>query len=229
MPIPNPVRLFHITAIDNLENICKNAKLISKNQLVNNSNLYNNIAHSSCQSIRARRLVIDPPGGCIHDYVPFYLAPRSPMLFAINGGQVANCCYKQEDIIHFELLLTEAIIAKIANNFVFYDRNATTAYASDYTEIDKLSTAINWQLILEPPTLDGYCKYFQNDLRVDRYKDRMEQRQAEFLIKNQVPLNWFIKIGVANQQTWQKVVSVLQQYNINLNVAVTTDWYFLGQ
>ena len=227
MYMPYPIRLFHITAIDNLADICNNAKIISRNQLSNNNLYYSNIAHASCQNTRSRKRVFNNFFyGTIHDYVPFYFAPRSPMLYAINGGKVENCNFKQKDIIHFELLLTEAIIAKIANNFVFYDRNATTAYASDYTEIDKLSTAINWQLILEPPTLDGYCKDFYDN---ESYPNRRQQRQAEFLIKNQVPLNWFIKIGVANQQTCQKVVSVLQQYNINLNVAVTTDWYFLGQ
>ena len=227
MYMPYPIRLFHITAIDNLADICNNAKIFSKNQLVNNHLYYSNIAHASCQNTRSRKPVCNNFFyGTIHDYVPFYFAPRSPMLYAINGGKVENCNFSQKDIIHFEFLLTLVNRTNIANRFVFYDRNATSAGANAYTEIDKLYTAINWQLILEPPTLDGYCKDFYDN---ESYPNRRQQRQAEFLIKDQVPLTWFARIGVADKQAWQKVVSTLQQYNINLNVEIKTDWYFLGQ
>lgn len=46
------------------------------------------IAHESLKAKRARTLVPVPPGGYLCDYVPFYFAPRSPMLYAISRGRV---------------------------------------------------------------------------------------------------------------------------------------------
>ena len=62
-----------------------------------------------------------------------------------------------------------------------------------------------------------------------RYVDRMEKRQAEFLIKEQVPLSWVTRIGVINQAQLQEVNAILVKNNVNFNVEVMTDWYFLGQ
>ena len=100
MPVPNPVRLFHITAIENLPAICATGLLLSKNlgELVGIG--YQNIAHQGAQGDRSGRIAPNPPGGVVHDYVPFYFAPRSPMLRAIEGGKVAGCQWRQSDIVH---------------------------------------------------------------------------------------------------------------------------------
>jgi hypothetical protein len=51
---------------------------------------YHNIAYQGAQGKRATKLVARPPMGVIHDYVPFYFAPRSPMLFTIDKGCPAS-------------------------------------------------------------------------------------------------------------------------------------------
>ncbi len=48
--------------------------------------------------------------------------------------------------------------------FVFYDRNATLSYSMPFTDLSKLQTEIAWDLITEVPRLDGFCKYFFNNL-----------------------------------------------------------------
>ncbi len=70
--IPDPIRLFHITAIDNLDVICQSGNLVCKNGSTSQGINYQNIAHSGAQGARAVRQVPDPPGGTIHDFVPFY-------------------------------------------------------------------------------------------------------------------------------------------------------------
>ena len=57
---------------------------------------------TQAQGARAARAVPNPPGGLVHDFVPFYFAPWSPKLFAINGGRVAGCQWRQGDIVHFQ-------------------------------------------------------------------------------------------------------------------------------
>jgi ssDNA thymidine ADP-ribosyltransferase, DarT len=225
--MPNPVRLFHITAIENLAAICQRGALVSKNAGATQGINYQNIAHAGAQNARAGKPVPNPPGGNIHDFVPFYFAPRSPMLSAIHNDTVVGCSLKQSDIVHLETTVQHVS----ANNAecVFYDRNATKSYSVAFTDLSRLPTEIAWDLITEPPQLDGYCKYFFDRPMLEKYVDRMERRQAEFLVKNAVALSAMTRIGVINSAKAEWVREVLAASGVNLLVEVKTDWYFLGQ
>ena len=226
MAIPNPVRLFHITAIANLPAICAAGALVSKNDGAATGVAYQNIAHANIQGRRAAKPAPNPPGGTLHDYVPFYFAPRSPMLSAIHNGKVVGCDLRQEDIVHLETSVACVIAAD--EEFVFYDRNATLAFSSAYTDLTHLD-AVAWDLLTEAPLLDGFCKYFMNKHENERYVDRMEKRQAEFLVRNKVPLQKIIHIGVVSPAKAALVQSVLTAAGVTLRVVVQPDWYFLGQ
>ncbi len=223
MPMPNPVRLFHITAIENLAGICAQGTLFSKNMISQQAGIYTNIAHQGSQGARAVRPVPNPPGGTIHDYVPFYFAPRSPMLSAIHNGKVANCSLTQEDVIHFESTVERAL--GHGEPFVIYDRNATKPYSLPYTSLESLDK-VAWHLITESPQLDGYCKYFFDRPTIEKYADRLEKRMAEFLVRAQVPLPAMTRIGVINRQKQLQVQQILQTHQVNIPVAVMPDWYF---
>lgn len=155
---------------------------------------YQNIAHAGAQGARAVRTVPNPPGGLVHDFVPFYFAPRSPMLFAINGGRVAGCPWRQADIVHFETTVQNVV--GLGQPFVFYDRNATLAFSIAYTDLSHLDTAVAWDLLTEAPQLDGYCKFWQSNAANARHADRMERRQAEFLVRDNTPLSCMTRLGV---------------------------------
>ena len=228
MTMPKPVRLFHITAIDNLEMICQQGALLSKTKSQQLGLSYHNIAHGGAQGARSIKSVNNPPGGLIHEFVPFYFAPRSPMLSAIHNGQVHNCNYDQTDIIYFETTI-ELAHQNGLQEFVFYDRNATLDYSQCFTDLSLLESSVDWQTMTETPRLDGFCKYFMNSHANPRYVDRGSKRQAEFLIKEQIPLNWMTRIGVINSIRAQEVNAILTRNGVNLAVDVMTDWYFLGQ
>jgi len=225
--MPDPVRLFHITAIDNLRAICKTGKLICKNEGAAQGSHYQNIAHTGAQGARSLKDVPIPPGGNIHDYVPFYFAPRSPMLCAIHNGRVEGCTLQQSDIIHFETTVPRVIAHE--SDIVFYDRNATLQFSVAYTDISLLATEVAWDLLTESPRLDGFCKYFQNRPSVDGYVDRMERRLAEFLVKNSLPINCITRIGVSNEETAEEVRRILVETGVKLKAEVMRDWYFMGQ
>ena len=221
-----PIRLFHITAIENLPAICAAGALLSKNAGAAVGIGYQNIAHQGAQGARAGRTVPNPPGGMVHDFVPFYFAPRSPMLSAIEHGRVANCPWRQGDIVHLETTVDQVAAGNVP--FVFYDRNATLAFAQAFTDLARLD-AVAWDLLTEQPTLDGFCKYWQNRNNVERYADRMERRQAEFLVRDAVPLERFVRIGVMDANRANQVSSILAAGGVHLPVEVKPDWYFLGQ
>ena len=226
MAIPNPVRLFHITAIANLKAISNTGALVSNNLGKLAGINYQNIAHRGAQGARAIRQVPNPPGGVIHDYVPFYFAPRSPMLSAIENGKVVDCHWRQSDIIHFETTVDR--VAQGGKPFVFFDRNATLPYSEAYTSLEHMDQ-VAWNLFFEPPQLDGYCKYFFDRPSTAKHADRMERRQAEFLVKDHVTLEQFMKIGVIDRNRAAEVRIILDAAGVKLPVEVKPEWYFLGQ
>ena len=148
------------------------------------------------------------------------------MLMAINAGRVVGCDWRQVDILHFETTVEQAV--SLGEDFVFYDLNATLAWSTPYTHLTELDK-VSWDLICEPPALDGYCKYWQSKSGDERYSDRMEKRQAEFLVRNQVPLINITRIGVIDEEKAAQVRVILAQAGVNLPVVVKRDWYFLGQ
>ncbi len=115
-----------------------------------------------------------------------------------------------------------------AGGFVFYDSNATLDWSNPYNDLARLDR-IAWDLITEDPCLDGFCKYWNSRLDVPRYAMRMEKRQAEFLVRERVPLARFTRIGVVDVAKQREVASVLQRGGVNLPVEVKPAWYFLGQ
>ncbi|MDE1713603.1 DUF4433 domain-containing protein (plasmid) [Chromobacterium amazonense] len=221
MPAPRPVKLFHITAIANLPAILATGALLAKNAGAAAGINYQNIAHRGAQSTRASREVPNPPGGRIHDYVPFYFAPRSPMLFAIHGGQVDGCTLRQDDIVHW-VTTVDAVTANGAP-FVFYDRNATLRYSVASTDLADLDSLVAWDELLAKPQLDGYCQYWQNNAK---HPDRMERRMAEFLVHERVPLQQMLGLGVYKQAKAEEVRAILDVHGLNLPVKVKQAWYF---
>jgi hypothetical protein len=223
MPVRTPLRIFHITAIPNLERIAKSEMLQANTILQKKKIQYANIAYQNAQGKRATKLVARPPGGVIHDYVPFYFAPRSPMLMAINGGRIEGCAYRQHDIVHLET--TVEAIADAGLDFVFYDHNATLDFANCYKDLDSLDK-IDWPLFYEPPQLDGYCAYWFSNVNNPRYIRRMETRQAEFLVHRTVPLDLVTCVGVYNQEKAAVVEEILESEDIDIPVMVKTAWYY---
>ena len=175
---------------------------------------YANIAYQGAQGKRATKLVAKPPAGVIHDYIPFYFAPRSPMLMAINGGRVEGCSFRQQDIVHFATTV-EAIVDE-GLPFVFYDYNATLHFANCYNNLKHLDK-IDWDLFYEQPTLDGYCKYWNSRVDNPRYVLRMETRQAEFLVYKSVPLKLMDCVGVCSAEKAAEVEEIFEDADIESN------------
>lgn len=223
MTIPRPLRIFHITAICNLASIAKSKKLYANALMQKKKIEYGNIAYQGAQGKRAAKMVARPPGGVIHDYVPFYFAPRSPMLFTINKGNVPDCPHRQQNIVHL-MTTVEAVIASELP-YVFYDYNATLGIATCYSDVKDLGK-IDWDLFHEAPCLDGYCRYWNSDLSKPRYVLRKETRHAEFLIHKSVPLKLITMVGAYNEAKAAEVNQVFDEAGIELQVEAKPEWYF---
>jgi hypothetical protein len=86
--------IYHITPIDNLPGIIKEGGLFCDRDAKKIK--FVSIGHKDIKERRIRKRVPLGRGGVLADYVPFYFAPRSPMLYTINRGNVEGYTRGQE-------------------------------------------------------------------------------------------------------------------------------------
>lgn len=223
MPHRNPTPIFHITAIPNLVAIAQATEILCKNAVTARQCQVSDIAYQNIQGRRAARMVPIPPGGMLHDYVPFYFAPRSPMLMTINSGNVPNCHLRQDDIVH--LVSNAQLVGGLKIPFVFTDLHAAMDYARYFSDLSQLDE-IAWDLLHEQPQLDGFCKYWMSKHTPERYVQRREIRQAEFLVHGRLPLAAITQIGVRNENMEARVRAALVGTNWRPAIERHPGWYF---
>ncbi|MFB9759125.1 type II toxin-antitoxin system toxin DNA ADP-ribosyl transferase DarT [Ectobacillus funiculus] len=204
--------IFHITHINNLDNILKSNGLHCITTIKSQNTIYKNIAHSGIQDVRASTGVPVPPYGGLHDYVPFYFAPRSPMLYTINQGNVAGYSDGQDPIVY--LVTTVEKIAKDSLPYCFTDGHGIMFFTSFYKDLKDLSE-IDWKIMKE--------MYWADTLEDN---DRKRRRQAEFLVHNFLPITSINWICTMNSTRKLEVEQLLQNYNINIPVHVKRNWYY---
>ena len=128
--------IFHITHCRNLERIVESGCLWCDQQAAIRGANPVGIAHSHIKERRARRIVPLAAGGKLADYVPFYFAPRSPMLFAIYKGNVQEYTEGQDEIIY--LVSTFEIAASLGVPWCFTDGHAEIAYSEYFDNVESL-------------------------------------------------------------------------------------------
>jgi hypothetical protein len=208
-----PTWIYHITSISNLSTLLQCGKLRSKNQLQNSNISYASIAYEHIQERRSTIAVPCGQSGTLHDYVPFYFAARSPMLYAIHKGQVNGYQAQQSDILH--LVTTAEAIADASLGFVFSDGHAVMRYTSFYDNLTALQATIDWDIMK--------AKYWHD---TDEDGDRKRRRQAEFLVYESVPWSLIRGIGVINQAIADEVTRTLYQFGQTTPVKVRRNYYY---
>ena len=207
------IPIYHITHINNLPSILKSGGLIANGRLRREGINYLDIAHGGIQDRRARIRVPCGADGVLHNYVPFYFAPRSPMLYAIHKGYVEGYAQGQNPVIH---LVFEAEAIEASNlAFAFTDGHAVMAYADFYDDLDTLEFVIDWKLM--------HSKYWFD---TEDDPNRKCRRQAEFLMHQFCPWTLITKIGVINVTIQSQVLQMLQNFNHQPTVTVYPNWYY---
>ncbi|NER36024.1 MAG: DUF4433 domain-containing protein [Oscillatoria sp. SIO1A7] len=206
--------IYHIPHVNNLESIIKSGRLLSYSTMQKERIQYKNIAHQNIQNRRATTFVPCGSGGKLHHYVPFYFAPRSPMLYAIHKGNVEG--YPGQELVAY-LVSTAQAVQEAKLPFVFTDGHAImeiTNFFDTLTQLDK----IDWHLMKE--------KYW-NDTNQDM--DRKRRRQAEFLVHSFLPWELVTEIGVFNLQNITKIEQSLQKSQNVMHkpiVKMRKEWYY---
>lgn len=208
-----PTPIYHITHINNLTSILKSGGLIANGRLRRQGINYLDIAHEGIQDRRARTCVPCGAGRVLHDYVPFYFAPRSPMLYAIHRGNVKAYQQGQRPVIH---LVSEAEAIEAEDlAFAFTDGHAVIHYTQFFDDLNELDYVIDWEIMQE--------RYWRD---TEEDGDRTRRRQAEFLVYQFCPWTLITEIGVINSTTQTQVQQILQNFNHQPTVRVYSNWYY---
>jgi len=153
-----------------------------------------------------------PPWGVLADYVPFYFAPCSPMLYAIHKGFVRSSL-SQEEIIY--LVTSVEKVAQAGKAFVFTDRHPLSTSARFSNDLNKLDQYVDQDVMRSRYWYD--CPQFP---------DRRSRRQAEFLVHCQVEWSLIEQIGVFDRTRMVQVSQILQHATYRPPVLVERDWYY---
>jgi hypothetical protein len=209
---PRRGQLFHFTHIDNVPTIATEG-LFCDCEAVSRSLPKTDVGQQDIKAQRRRRRVPVWPGGVVTDYVPFYFAARSPMLYKIDKGEVPTYDGGQDGVVY---LVTDVhTIVEQPSQFVFTDRNAVSDYARFADGIDLLNSFVDWSI------MDARYRY-----NTPTEPDRRSRRMAEFLVHRRVPWDAFIEVAARTGEDAAKAQASLARVGADLVVRVRPGWYF---
>jgi hypothetical protein len=212
MPRPVPTLVLHITRYENLPSMVTHG-LFSDSQAQKSKMVQVEIGNIGIKAQRARRIVPLAPGGVVADYVPFYFAPRSPMLYAISRGNVATYQQGCDEIVY--LVSSTQILGEQELTVLGTDRNAVLAIAEFTADDTYLTGIVDWNLMR--------ARMWNN---TPAAPDRMERRQAELLVHGQVPWSAMMGVATKSEEVKIRVETVLSKLGQSTPVAVRSGWYF---
>jgi len=212
------VNVFHFTDIQNLNSIFRAGALLSEAVLPRANEVVRHIDPRVMEGRRNRDVPVEP-GGQLTDYVPFYFASRSPMLYRVaTGVNVTNGVTPQDNLVFFILNLGESPRGVLDSRRVLVTnghalsgfaefRSATRANIEDLVDFDVIN-AFMWSNTAEDPY-------------------RMHRRQAEILVHRQVPLeSSFISLAVNSQSALNRIHDMLRNHRLNLQCRIQPDLFY---
>jgi ssDNA thymidine ADP-ribosyltransferase, DarT len=160
---------------------------------------------------RHRKPVPEPPGGTLADYVPFYFAPKTPMLYNIRTGQGVRQ-QANTDIVFLVSSLEK--LTQHGVQFLFTDYHAVTDLARFSGSLSDL-VGLPWS--------DLCAANFKRD---PDDPGRFERYQAEALAFRHVPLDALLAVACYSDdvQAWLK--REIEGRRLTVRTVVRTGWYF---
>lgn len=212
MPRPIPTAVMHFTRVEHLPSIIANG-LESDTRAQASGLLQIEVGALGIKQRRRERVMRLDPGGTVADYVPFYFAPRSPMMYVIDKGRVPTYQDGCDKVIYLastlERLAGTGLVVRLS------DRNAVFAHAAVIDLEGDVDGHIDWDLMLS--------RYWHDTLS---QPDRKERRMAECLVHQVVPWAAFDEVVAKNDSTAEEARVALAAAGRTTNVAVRPGWYY---
>ena len=201
---PDPTPIWHLTSVTNLESIARCGDVYCKKRLSEEGLGHRDVSNVEIQEIRAHFPVSCGPGGTLHDYVPFFFNPLSPMLFKIVRDYENPKDHRQ----FAHVVTTAQSIAENGSDFIFTTGHATMIQSDYYDDLTMLSE-IDWNIMRGQ---------WWND--TPDQPNRQCSRQAEFLVKDSFPIRSAEAIVVFDQEAADAVGEYFRSSNVNVPVRV---------
>lgn len=216
-PIPPRNRwIFHFTHIDNIPEIVARGALISDNA-ARQGHLRTEVGDLEIKESRRRQPVPCGPGGVVGDYVPFYFAPRSPMMYRIacdhRDQKPGRYPGGDRPLVYLATTVGSLLDAHLA--WVATDGNAAAATTEFSSRLDVLDQLIDWPLM---------TAVLWNNVPAD--PDRQRRRMAELLVWGQVPLPALRRVVTFDDGRAVAARTVLDGTALADSVFVRPDWYY---
>ncbi len=186
-------KIYHITHLENLPRIVDDA-LWSDAERIRRNLHCSIVGMSEIKRRRLEELIVDcHPATKVGEYVPFYLCPRSVMLYLLYKGNHVDLRYAggQRPIVHLEADLRSAVkwAHRENRNWAISNGNAGTRYTQFFNDLSDLEK-LDWNAI-------GATKWNDPIVR--------ERKQAEFLLHGWFPWQLVERIGVIDLKVAESV------------------------
>ena len=212
MLIPHPTPIYRLTYLDNLPVCLARGGMHAPHYVPNDGRDYRTIHNIEIQQVRRERAIPCGPCGTVHDYVAFYLGPRSPMLYQLHTGRVEAYGEGQAPLIYILSTVEEIVRARLG--FVFSDGHGIAAFTRWFDNISNLD-AVDWCMVYE-----DYWADTVEDM------DRQRRKLAEFLVYRFCPWEVVTSIGVLNDAIRGRVEKILADHGVPTSVKVCKNWYY---
>jgi hypothetical protein len=212
--VPRPTPIYRLIHIDNLDACLVRGTLYSPNHTPEDGHRYRTIHRHDVQESRRTRPVPKGPGGTVHDYVGFYLGPRSVMLYQLQTGWVEGYNEGQEPLIH--VVSTCQVVEDAGLGFVFSDGHGLARFTAWYDALADLEK-VDW---------DATYAIWWKDAPEDM--DRQRRKQAEFLVHRSFPWGLVTEIGVFSESMRARVEGLLTARGLGhtVPVRIRAEWYY---
>ena len=196
---------FRITHIDNIPHIIKYG-LVKKNSQYRNENFVN-IGDQQIIQLREEK---DIKGYKISDYIPFYLGPRSPMLYVVQHGYNGVPQIEPEKIVYCVIKLDDLVRNNI--DCIFTDGHALSELTSFYKKDDlmRIDDIVSYE--------DVYSSQWNSEIDIDLKR----RKEAELLVCNDLAPCLICGYVVYNE----KARNILKNMGVNDNKIVILPGYY---
>lgn len=197
---------FRITYIDNIPHIVRNGIVKADSPLRNEH--YVSIGDRQIIRVRGEMVV---KGYKISDYIPFYLGPRSPMLYVIQHGYNGVQRVEPENIVYCIIRLDDLINSDV--ECIFTDGHAVSNLTSFFTKdrLPQINDIVKYD--------DVYSSLWNSETDIDLKR----RKEAELLVKNDLPAQFLRGFVVYNDRAKQKMMGMEVAENM---IVVAPGYYF---
>lgn len=211
MPVPATPKIYHIVHVDNLASIVADGCLWPDSVMARRAGGAV-IGNNEIKADRLHLPVECHANTCVGDYVPFYLCPRSVMLYVISRRNHPNVAYKdgQGPVVHLIADMNEVVDWADANKrrWAFTDINAANRAADFYNDLASLNR-LNWDAI-----------------GMKQWVSCRDHKMAEFLVHQSFPWELVKGIGVYSEEIGTRANKAFGGSTHRPPVKIKKDWYY---